>query len=86
MQPSQFLKDLTERLCNALPPQLNTLKKDWEKSVHGILTSAFQKFDVVSREEFDTQTKVLARTRKKVEALEAELAELEKMLESHNGK
>jgi BMFP domain-containing protein YqiC len=83
MQPSQFLKDLTERLSNALPPQLNTLKKDWEKSVHSILANAFQKFDVVTREEFDTQTKVLARTRKKVEALEAEL---EKMLKSHDGK
>jgi BMFP domain-containing protein YqiC len=82
MQPSQLLKDLSERLSNALPPNLHTLKKDWEKTVHGILVSAFAKFDVVTREEFDTQTKVLARTRKKVESLEAALAELEKTVHS----
>jgi BMFP domain-containing protein YqiC len=86
MQPSQFLKDLSERLSNALPPNLHTLKTDWEKSIHSILVSAFAKFDVVTREEFDTQTKVLARTRKKVESLEAALAELEKNISSQTDK
>ena len=82
MQPSQLLKDLRERLNKALPPELHTLKKDWDKTIHSILTSTFAEFDVVTREEFDTQTKVLARTRQKVDSLEVALAALEKRLQT----
>jgi ubiquinone biosynthesis accessory factor UbiK len=51
---------------------------DLEKNLRSLLQSAFSRLDLVTREEFDVQREVLARTRAKLEALEAKLAELEK--------
>ena len=51
---------------------------DLEKNLRVLLQSAFSRLDLVSREEFDVQREVLTRTRAKLEALEAKLAELEK--------
>lgn len=80
MAKPNFLSDLVEQLTNALPTHLGTLKKDFEKNCRGILNKTFDKFDLVRREEFDVQSKVLARTRKKCEALEAELKKLEALI------
>jgi BMFP domain-containing protein YqiC len=52
--------------------------KDIEKNLRVMLSGAFSRLDLVTREEFDVQAKVLARTREKLVALEARLAELEK--------
>ena len=52
--------------------------KDLEKNFRGLLSSAFARLELVSREEYDVQTQVLARTREKLAALEARVAELEK--------
>lgn len=70
----QITQEITERL-GALPkpalPQLDqSLLRPW-------VEAAVQKCQLVSREEFDAQTEVLLRTRLKVEALEAQLAQLE---------
>lgn len=51
---------------------------DLEKNLRALLASAFSRLDLVTREEFDAQREVLARTRAKLEALEGKLAELEK--------
>ena len=51
---------------------------DLEKNLRVLLQSAFSRLDLVSREEFDVQREVLARTRAKLAELEAKLAELEK--------
>ena len=51
---------------------------DIEKNLRASLQSVFTKLDLVSREEFDVQQEVLLRTREKLEALEAKVAELEK--------
>jgi ubiquinone biosynthesis accessory factor UbiK len=85
MQVNQFLKDLTERLGNALPEHLQTVKQDWEKNAQSILSAAFNKLEIVTREEFDAQTKVLARTRQKITALETQVAELEKIIQQQTG-
>ena len=79
MNKPDFLKDLTQKLCDALPQSLHVLKKDIEKNFHGVLQGAFSKLDLVTREEFDAQAKVLARSRKKIEALEEKIRELEKI-------
>lgn len=50
---------------------------DVEKNIHALLKGAFTKMELVSREEFDVQAEVLRNTRKKLELLEAKLAELE---------
>lgn len=52
--------------------------KDIEKNVKAMLASVFEKLDLVTREEFDIQSQLLARTREKLTALEARVTELEK--------
>ncbi|NWG86132.1 MAG: accessory factor UbiK family protein [Hydrogenophilaceae bacterium] len=51
--------------------------KDIEKNLKATLTGLLGKLDLVTREEFDVQTQVLARTREKLTALEARVAQLE---------
>jgi BMFP domain-containing protein YqiC len=52
--------------------------RDLEKNLRAMLAGAFARLDLVTREEFDIQREVLTRTREKLEALEAKIAELEK--------
>jgi len=52
---------------------------DLEKNLRALLASAFGRLDLVTREEFDVQREVLARTRARLQELEAKLAELEGM-------
>jgi len=86
MSKTNFLKNLADQLSDALPSHIGTLKKDFEKNCHAILTKAFAKFDLVTRDEFDTQTKVLLRTRKKLEELETHLKTLEGLLKKKTHK
>lgn len=51
--------------------------KDFEKNARALLSSAFSKLDLVTREEFDVQREVLARSRQKLAELEARIAALE---------
>lgn len=53
--------------------------KDLEKNIRGLVQQGFQKMDLVTREEFDLQAQVLARTRAKLEILEAKISDLEKL-------
>lgn len=54
-----------------------TPAQDFETNLRAMLASAFAKLDLVTREEFDVQAAVLARTREKLGRLEARLAEFE---------
>ena len=71
---AKLIDDLNERI-NALLQ--NTPLADVQKNLKAMLTQSFAKMDLVTREEFDIQTQVLARTREKLTALEARLAALE---------
>jgi BMFP domain-containing protein YqiC len=82
MTKTNFLKQLATQLTDALPTHVGSLKKDFEKNCHSILTKTFAKFDLVTREEFDTQTKVLGRTRKKLEELEKQMNAIEALLKN----
>lgn len=86
MTKKNLLKSLAAQLTDALPAHVGTLKKDFEKNCHSILTKTFAKFDLVTREEFDVQSKVLGRTRKKLEELENHIKSLEEMLKSKQRK
>ncbi len=86
MSKTNFLKHLAAQLTDSLPAHLGTLKKDFEKNCQSILTKAFAKFDLVTREEFDTQTKVLLRTRKKLEELEHHIKEFEQLFKNKRTK
>ncbi len=56
----------------------NNPAKDLEKNFRGMLSSTFSKLDLVTREEYDVQTRLLARAKEKLAALEARIAEIEK--------
>jgi hypothetical protein len=73
----RFLEDLAKRLSEAMPPQLAALKNDVEANFKSVLQSALARLELVTRQEFDVQAGVLARTREKLNALEARLAGLE---------
>lgn len=66
----KMIEDIAGQLLQALPPSLQNLEKEFHEKFRAILSSTFNKLDLVTREEFDTQLKVLARTREKVDALE----------------
>ena len=55
----------------------NSPAADIEKNARALLSGLFAKLDLVTREEFDVQTQVLQRTREKLQALEARLAQME---------
>ena len=71
------IDDIVNRLSDSLPPGANRLREDLETQFRSILKTAFEKMDLVTREEFDIQKSVLERTRIKLEALERQLDELE---------
>jgi BMFP domain-containing protein YqiC len=79
---NQTIRDLAEKLANAMPDgnSLATMRADVERNFRGLLAGAFERLDLVSREEFDVQRKVLERTREKLTALEAELQRMEERL------
>ncbi len=76
------IDDLADRIANAIPPGLHNFKDDMEKNIHALLQSGLSKLDLVSREEFEVQKAVLAKTRARLEELEQRVAELEKPMQA----
>jgi BMFP domain-containing protein YqiC len=76
LDPKQ-LDDLARRFADSMPKGLQVLHEDINRSVRATIESALGRLDLVTREEFDVQAAVLARTRARLEALEAKVAELE---------
>jgi len=74
------LDDMVNRLLDSLPAGLRELKEDTARNLRAALHSSLSKMDLVTREEFDIQQGVLARTRAKLETLEKQVAELEQQL------
>jgi BMFP domain-containing protein YqiC len=74
MDMNNFFNDLQSKINQAIE---NSPAKDIEKNVKSMMTQGFAKLDLVTREEFDIQAQVLGKTRAKLEALEARLADLE---------
>ena len=71
------IEDLARKLAESLPEGLRAVREDIETNFRAVLKSGLSRLDLVTREEFEVQEAVLARTREKLEALEARLAELE---------
>ena len=78
MFDTKTIDDIASRLANSIPPGLNQFKEDMEKNFRATLQSILGKMDLVTREEFEVQKAVLAKTRQKLEMLEQQFAELEK--------
>ncbi len=78
MNQTRLIDDIVRRVSEALPSGIREMQHDIEKNVRAALAGAFSRMDLVTREEFDVQTEVLARTRTRLEALEKHIAELER--------
>jgi len=76
------LDELSKRLAESIPAGLQQLRDELQKNFRAILQGTLSQMNLVTREEFDVQREVLVRTRAKLEALEAQVAELEKQLSS----
>lgn len=70
--PKQF-DDLAQKLYASLPTSLQAIETEAQEKFKEILQATFSRLDLVSREEFDVQTKVLARTREKLESLQKQI-------------
>lgn len=77
MDKTNFFNDLQAKIQQAIE---NSPAKDLEKNMKAMLSQGFSRLDLVTREEFDVQAQVLAKTRAKLEMLEARVAELEAQL------
>lgn len=74
------LDDIARRLFESVPQSLHGVRQDLEANFRVVLRNTLSKLDVVTRDEFDVQTKVLERTRARVAELEARVATLEQKL------
>jgi BMFP domain-containing protein YqiC len=71
---------ILNRFSTTLPPGAGIVKEDLENTLRAALHSAFDKLELVTREEFEVQAQVLQRSRERLEALEKQVAELEATL------
>jgi BMFP domain-containing protein YqiC len=74
---SPRIDDLARRLLEQVPPALRAVQQDLEAGFRAVLRERLSQLDLVTRDEFEAQTRVLERTRARLEALEARLAALE---------
>ena len=74
---SQKFDEIAKRLSEMVPERLKGMSDDLQKNFRSVLQGSFSKMDLVSREEFDAQTKVLAKTRAKLDEMEQKIAALE---------
>jgi ubiquinone biosynthesis accessory factor UbiK len=77
---STGLDDLARRLADSVPESVRSFGRDLEGNFKAVLQAQLSKLDLVSRQEFDVQAALLARTRAMLTALEARLKELETKL------
>jgi len=75
------IEAILSEVSNALPEDIQHIKKDLEKNLRATLNASFAKMELVTREEFDIQTALLQRTRAKLDTLQEKLSLLEKQSE-----
>lgn len=79
------LDEVVRRATEGLPAGLDRVREDLRKNLDTVLSATLARMDLVSREEFDVQSGVLARTRAKLASLEAKVAELERTRRENQG-
>jgi BMFP domain-containing protein YqiC len=77
----QFFDDLASKISHVLPPMPSGMTGELEQSIRNVLHNAFEKLDLVTREDFDVQSAVLQKTRIKLELLEKKLEAMEAKME-----
>jgi hypothetical protein len=74
---SSGLDDLARRLAEAVPPSMRNLGRDLEANFKAVLQAQLAKLDLVSRNEFDVQAALLARTQAALASMEQRLKDIE---------
>lgn len=77
MSQENAINRLVDQIARNLPAGLAGAREEFTTAARAVLTDAFARMDLVTREEFDAQTRVLGRARDKLEALSRELQDLE---------
>ncbi len=71
------IDEIARRLIDNLPPALRATQRDLESNFRAVLRASLGKLDLVTRDEFDVQSRVLERTRARLEELEARVKAME---------
>ena len=79
------IDEIARRLIEAVPPAVRSMQQDLESNFRAVLRASLSRLDLVTRDEFDAQMKVLERTRARLEALEERLRQLEAAMQSSAG-
>ncbi len=74
---NQNFNDLVDKLSSSLPDGLKTLQADAKNNIRAVLESSLRQMNLVSREEFDVQSALLARTLQQLKELETKINDLE---------
>ena len=84
MLSPKILDDLASKLADSMPKGVQALQEDVEKNFRAVLQNQFSKLNLVTREEFEAQKKVLLQTRQKITDLEKIVADLENAKKTDN--
>ena len=76
MENKNTFDDLAKKITGLLPGNVQQIQQDLEANIKALLQSSLSKMNLVTREEFDVQSALLARTREKLEQLEKQLAKI----------
>lgn len=79
MKPA-FVDELLTKITAVLPEDMQGLKEDTCKNMRAVLQSVFEKMDLVTREDFDVQKKILARAQEQIQQLTKEVQKLEEQI------
>lgn len=74
---AKLIEELARKLAGSLPPGMRAVREDIEQNFRAVLQAGLTRMDLVTREEFEVQRRVLERSREKLVALESRIAELE---------
>lgn len=80
------IEEIAKQVTDSIPPGLKSMANDLEDKTKTVLQRKLSQLDVVTREEFDVQTQVLIKTRSKLAAMEATIAELEQRISALESK
>ena len=75
----QTVNEIVRKISSAVPEDLKTAKAGLEKNARATVEGAFQRLDLVTREEFDVQVMLLSKSQQRIKELEQRINDLENM-------
>ncbi|WP_438951241.1 accessory factor UbiK family protein [Porticoccus sp.] len=84
MKPNEFINQFLHQLNNIITPGAEALGSEMQQKLRAAAQAAFDRLDLVTRDEFDAQQAVLKRSREKLEKLEQQLAELKVQVDNQH--